>query len=608
VKRFNDLKRLYKLVIIESAFLVLFAVLFLIVFFQHEKTEKLESLEYQGRIIGETIAHNSPLAILTRNKELIEDYLEGALNVKDIRYAAAFFNDKSLFTEKWSKDFKNVNIIHSTPDFNRKKEMFYNETEKLYEIIFDVVIEKNYSGREEIGLSRDLLTKKGGDKETIGYIVVGLSIDSLKTALAQLFIEVVVILLVVLFISILALIMVMKKFVKPLEDLACAATAVAEGDMNVQVEVTSSDELGALAQTFNYMIDRLKAGMERIEEDAKEITDLFEGAMEGVFILDSAGKIIRINKEMAHLLGQSPDELVGRNMKAYAGKEFEKIFKMAAEFGESKLQNMHVVSAEGVEVPIEVSLAKATYRKSSAMMGFARDVSERKKMELQLIQSEKMVSTGRLAAGVAHEVNNPLTIIKNYLEIMRMDLELSDNDARRSIDIIDGEIDRISTTIKGLLAFSRPDSARLSPVNIGTEISDMMKLVKASLKKQDIYLELDLDDSLPEIMINAGHIKQVLINLVNNARDAMPEGGLLIIKTSFNDKGVELLVEDNGSGIPDEKIKDVFSYFYTTKGPQGSGLGLAVSYGIINGYGGEITLENMDKGGVRARVFIPFNR
>jgi two-component system NtrC family sensor kinase len=223
-----------------------------------------------------------------------------------------------------------------------------------------------------------------------------------------------------------------------------------------------------------------------------------------------------------------------------------------------------------------------------------------------LIQSEKMSSLGRLAAGIAHEINNPLTSILINSQLIAERLE-TPSPHEENLGLIIEETSRCSSIVKGLLEFSRQNPPELAPVDLNRLIQSSLMLIESQAMAQSVTLTTVLDEQLPRVRLDANKIKQVVTNLALNALDAMPGGGTLTITTHHlpAEGVVEMAVEDNGCGIPSEVLHRIFDPFYTTKGTTGTGLGLSVTYGIVEQHGGTITVESSVDVGTTFMIRLP---
>lgn len=215
----------------------------------------------------------------------------------------------------------------------------------------------------------------------------------------------------------------------------------------------------------------------------------------------------------------------------------------------------------------------------------------------QLLLTERLAAVGEMSAKVAHEVNNPLGIIKNYLLLLRRSTEEGTEPAHH-VSVVSEEIDRIARIVRQMLDFHRPVVQEREPVKVTAILNSVLSLVDRQLGSGDIAVIREYGDRIPDIPAAPEGLKQVFLNLIINARDAMPSGGKLIIRAEANQDVVRIEFLDTGPGIPAEVIPRIFEPFFTTKdSQQGSGLGLSVCYGIIRSHGGSITFKNHDTGG-----------
>jgi signal transduction histidine kinase len=227
-----------------------------------------------------------------------------------------------------------------------------------------------------------------------------------------------------------------------------------------------------------------------------------------------------------------------------------------------------------------------------------------KETQEQLIQSEKLAAVGKMAAKVAHEVNNPLAIIKTSIRLITKKMP-SEDPNKENLDIIEEEIARIARTIKQLLDFARP-ATDIAPLQVNEVIRKLMRLVEEDLPSQGIESRLELAADLPVLRMSLDQLKQVLLNLIKNAKEAMPSGGILCIRTEKCQGGVTIRVIDTGVGIPEKHLRSIFEPFFSTKREgEGMGVGLAVCNSIIKKFGGSIEVESQPGQGTTFRIFLP---
>lgn len=241
----------------------------------------------------------------------------------------------------------------------------------------------------------------------------------------------------------------------------------------------------------------------------------------------------------------------------------------------------------------------------------------------KLVQTEKYFATGRMAGNLAHEINNPLGIIKNYIQIVRSNLTTSGGGRRKtdpnldSLEVINEEVNRIARLVRQLLDLHRPVEQKVEPIDLNALIREILTITEEELRRCGVEVVVELQENLPQPVVSSDLIRQVLINLIRNAQDAMEEGGgRLTVRTSSviewaggeERQQVLIRVSDTGCGIPPEHLLQVFDPFFSTKAPdKGTGLGLCVSYGIVQMYHGSIDLESEVGKGTTVVVSLPMD-
>ena len=236
------------------------------------------------------------------------------------------------------------------------------------------------------------------------------------------------------------------------------------------------------------------------------------------------------------------------------------------------------------------------------------DVTSRAALERQVQQAEKLAALGTLSAGLAHEINNPLCVITSRVEVALMEAEGRDvpKQLLDDLQVIDKHAQRAARIAQGLLSFSRQSTWRLQPVDSNQAIEGTLLLIEKQLLKEGISLERRLAPDLPKVMGSANHLQQVLLNLLTNAREAMPAGGSIRVQSrlSPNGNGIQILIGDTGKGIPDDLVRQIFDPFFTTR-EGGTGLGLSISYGIVREHGGLLTVESEVGKGATFTITLP---
>ncbi|PYS40033.1 MAG: hypothetical protein DMF71_14135, partial [Acidobacteria bacterium] len=346
-------------------------------------------------------------------------------------------------------------------------------------------------------------------------------------------------------------------------------------------------------------ISKRKQSEKALRESEERYRDLVENAHDIIYTHDLDGNYTSINKAGETITGYTVEEALRLNVDQTVAPEYlPKVREMLRRkvAGERvTAYEIEIVAKDGRRIILEVN-TKMVYQDGVAVgvQGIARDVTERKQLEDQLRQSQKMEAIGQLAGGVAHDFNNLLTAINGYssLALQRVD---ENHSLRGYLEEIKKAGDRAANLTRQLLAFGRKQILQPLPMNLNDVVTDMNKMLRR-LIGEDVALTAKLDPSLNRIQADPGQIEQVLVNLVVNARDAMPQGGNLMIETGGVEldqeyaskhvgvvpgKYVVLAVSDTGTGMSEETRERIFDPFFTTKEKgKGTGLGLSTVYGI----------------------------
>jgi PAS domain S-box-containing protein len=274
--------------------------------------------------------------------------------------------------------------------------------------------------------------------------------------------------------------------------------------------------------------------------------------------------------------------------------------------GHAAREDLHLQARDGAQMPVFFSCGLIEQRHRPFIQLICVNISERRRLEGQLIQSEKMAAVGQLAAGIAHEIRNPLGIITNALYDLGQLVDADNDDVTEDLRIAREEMGRVQSIINNLLEFSRESRAEIEPVNINELLSKTLRLMHKSLQDSDVRVITEFGPLGP-CRANQNALRQVILNLITNAVQAMPNGGELRLKTApLLDGRVQLQVTDSGMGIPPEHLNDIFNPFFSTKAPgQGTGLGLSVVHSVLKRYHGDIRVHSEINRGTTFTIELP---
>lgn len=429
-----------------------------------------------------------------------------------------------------------------------------------------------------------------------------------------------------------------RNITRPITDLTRTAIEISGGNLSRRVEVTSKDEIGLLAQSFNQMIknlDTAHAGLEkrvkqRTAELEKEVAErkqaeeelrekeefsfaLFQHNPIHTIVVDREGRVIKTNMAKRKSGDRVPN--IGDVMyKDYAGRhEIDMHSELMKCIGNGRTKMFPELKYDDKFLNISIA-----YFPKGAIIT-SQDITERKlaekeqeRLQAQLIQSEKMAGIGTLASGIAHEFNNLLHIMRGHAEFAQSTKKAKDME--EALDIVLKTSDEVAKIVSDLLTFAReePSKKEKESGDIAELIEGVLLLMEEYLRKQNIEVVRKYGRT-SRVEMNKGEMQQVFLNIINNARDAMlPKGGKLEIETKQLNGNIEVSISDTGKGIEKENLGKLFEPFYTTKRTEeddreflGTGLGLSVSYGILKRHGGTIKVKSKVNKGSTFTINLP---
>jgi len=341
--------------------------------------------------------------------------------------------------------------------------------------------------------------------------------------------------------------------------------------------------------------------------------NIIESINIAVLALDLSGTVTSCNRAFEDLYGVSRSQIIGARVDTLLPGDVIAAIHVAVGSAGWMVQSpgnifkLYLQSRRGENLIANLSvipLLDSTDLNSGSLI-VMDNITEKVHLEDQLLQAEKMSSIGLLAAGIAHEVNTPITGISSYAQMLLKETPV--DDARKPLlEKIEKQTFRAAEIVNRLLNFARMNGSEFTDLDLNQLIRDSLSLLEHQLRHNHVEVCYSPDDSIPRVFGNAGKLQQVFVNLFLNARDAMPGGGTLQVETSKNDSMVVVDIRDSGAGIPAENLRKIFDPFFTTKSTgKGTGLGLAVTYGIIQDHGGRIFVDSAPAQGTHFRLKLP---
>ena len=627
---------------------------------RHNESRVKYLFEKQGTTLTVNLAYNSEFGLLSRNKEDLVKLMTGLLHEDDV--VAALILDQAgkvvaALPADAKEDFiffqpKNSFPPKETDSRIRTKENHYQGKPCLF------ITAPVFTTGGKISMEEDIFPQDGENlpREAIGRAVVCLTMTPLMNELSNN--RNLVVIFFVFFLLLLSGIIVLTARVlitTPLNKVLAGAEIIGRGNFDFHLKSKKKDEIGALASGFNKMAVNLKRYTKDLTVEKKFSARVIESQTDMIFVVDKQGIITRTNKAVIDILGYFADELKGEHLGIVFGdnKDDNDVKKTSAKTLQGKnFRGVETTIFSKKKESIKVSFSTGPLKNETGMIigaiGVARDIREKVKLEKQileytenlekmveertrelkekegqLVQSSKLASLGEMATGIAHEINQPLNVIKitttGMLHFSKKGKNISPEMLQEELAITDSQIERIRKIINHMRTFSRKSKEiETEEVDINIPLQDSLNFVGEQLRLHQIKIRFELDQSLPKVMADANKLEQVFLNIITNAKDAMDERETKVVgdKTnyekllnirSFAENGQAVVtISDIGGGIPDSVKEKIFEPFFTTKEVgKGTGLGMSISYGIIKDFKGSISFEVEKNVGTTFRVGLP---
>lgn len=393
-----------------------------------------------------------------------------------------------------------------------------------------------------------------------------------------------------------------------------------EAELTITSFKNNFEEIIGLCMVFKD-IREMQNLINRLASEKAFTDNILSNSIDGFCLVDPDYKVIYMNDALLSLLKYGEDEIDDlyffNILTDYGKNEEPKLIEKLATDGYVKDHERNLITKNGDIVPVLINRVRMKNNEGEDLgfYEFIRDYSERRKMEMQLIQTTKLAAIGEMAAGIAHEINNPISSIFSYADFMKKGQDMAPELYQEFVNNILLSAERIESVVKGVLDFSRQEDGAFIQCNIVNILHTSLNFLMKMLNKKAIHIELSIQDTIWDIMGNPTQLEQVFINLLNNSKQALDriQREKKIIRISIEnesnskgDKNVWIKVYDNGTGIPASHAEKIFDPFFTTKGrSEGTGLGLSITYGIITRHGGRITCESKENEYTEFHIRIP---
>jgi two-component system, NtrC family, nitrogen regulation sensor histidine kinase GlnL len=568
-----------------------------------QRTTIIEEVHRRGTALAEGLAGVSAGALLLYNFTALEQNVVRFDQETDVAYALIL--DRTGQVVAHSRAPGAVGSTPTDPVSQRAlgaapvlQETVGPGGEALYDVAVPIVVEGARWGTVRIALSRRRMDAEiaGTRWELLALALVALMLGGVATAIVA------------------------RRITRPVAQLADGVSAIARGELDQRIDPGRSDELGRLALAFNEMAAQLRQQRRDLEvadatlrqrfaelSDLKSYTDhILRSLMNGLVTLDLDGRVVTVNPAAELLTGCAASTLTGRPA-TDAFHHLPELRDLLLETLRTRVgvpqASLMLARTDGQSVPVEVTTTPLRGAEGQALgvVAMLRDLTPVRQLEEQLRRSDRLAALGTLAAGLAHEIKNPLTSIMTFSRHVTRRFD-DERFRQRFQSVVPRELERINAIVDGLLRLARPARLVLAPVHLPPLLDQALELYAHQIESRRIRVRREWAVGVPPVPGDAEHLYQAFLNLIGNAIDAMDEGGgTLTVRLGWpqNAEGLggalpdRLVVEvrDTGSGIKPEETPDVFNPFFTTKAG-GTGLGLAIAHKIIEDHGGTVTFHS----------------
>jgi PAS domain S-box-containing protein len=585
---------------------------------QRQRTAVIEEARRRGEILARDLAAVSHAPLLLYHFTMLEQNVARLALEDDVRYAIVLDGEGRVAAH--SARPESVGLL------------LPGEVDRRAAATVEPLVQEARTETGEIIADFALAVLAGQQKW--GVVRVGMSRQRTEALISRTRWELGGLTVLTLLLGGLAAALVARRISRPMQQLAEGAAAISRGELDLQVEPTTDDEIGRLALAFNHMASQLRQQRTALEganaelrqrlnelADLKSYTDnILASLTNGIVTVDLDGRVVTLNPAAEMMTGFFAGEVIGRYC--------TEVFARTAELGEILMETIATRSASpgvavtlhrrnGRTLAVEISAAplKAGEGKDLGVIAAIRDLTVMRELESRLRRSDRLAALGELAAGLAHEIKNPLTSLMTFSR--HLPRRFDDEHFRAKFQsVVPRELERINGIVEGLLELARPARINFTAVRLPAPLERAAELYAQEMESRGVQVTRDYARDLPAVWVDAEAVYQALVNLVRNALDAMPSGGKLTLRAGWSEehhaarpglagaRRVRVEIEDTGIGIPAADADRVFNPFFSTK-TGGTGLGLALTHKIIEDHGGSIDFRSAVGRGTVFRIVLP---
>jgi PAS domain S-box-containing protein len=596
---------LQKRLLLYSTLLIVLLMCGVILLVEKRLTESIRSeLEKRGEALGRSLAAVSANALVTYNYVALEQMAERATQEMDIEY-----------------------IIIS--DKENRVAVFTGHDEKQGQILTDSVSQAAihadhqlaqrtvWEGRPVLDFTVPVFIPQSTQRW--GTVRVGLSLKEVHELIQQTRLGLAGLGIVALAIGFAGAVVYARRITQPLKDLVRGTVFVSKGDLDHKIDVKTGDEIEELARNFTHMVEEVRVHRKELEGQLHEISalrryqeNILQSMTSGLIAIDLTGKITTVNQSGLNILSIGEDQLLGTFVSVLPRPwdVLGRVFLETLEEGQGSRNRELRIEKDGKNlwIMITTTLLIEEDNEKLGVLGVFQDITDLRDLQERMKEADRMAALGRLSASLAHEIKNPLSAIKTFVQLVPKKFD-SPVFREKLNATVPRELERINRLIDNLLQLTRKPRLKLTSVDLNEIVVQALELYHEEMEKNNVEFDATLKERMPRIQADAELLHRVFSNILLNAIQAMPQGGKLNIstqRTSLADKNgaLQVAVQDTGFGMDEETVRRLFDPFFTTK-EKGTGLGMANAKKIVEEHRGRIDVRSGPGKGTLVRVTFP---
>lgn len=592
-----------RLILYSTLLIVLLMALVFLVVGKRQSENIQEEAKKRGMAIAQNLASISTNALLTYNYVVLEQNAERVALEEDILYV--IIHDKENKVAAYSQHGEKQGMV-LTDEVSQKgvrtKEPLIQSTPS------------GVKGAPLLDISIPVYIKESEEKW--GTVRIGLSLERMHEQISKTRLNLLLLGLFAMVLGNLGSIFFARRITKPISKLVGTTLSAAQGDLHQVIDIRTGDEIEELGRNFNFMMEQIRLHRNELEDRLREITslkaytdDVLASMTNGLMTIDLEKKIVSVNEMAERIIGRGKEGMVGFSMEQVLGEQhplYEILMEtLTQEKGISHIEVELKRDGESLWLIAGTSLLNGGEGKTIGALVIFQDITQIKALEEKLRQADRLAALGTLSAGLAHEIKNPLSAIKTFVQLLPQ--KIGNPSFMEKFNItVPREVDRINHLVEDLLELTRKRVRSLVDLKVDSLIHQVIDLHGEELKKRQIAFQDHLNKTILPVHGDAETLYRAFSNLIINAIQAMPNGGTLSIssKLDSSSSSVEITFKDTGIGMDELTAKNIFNPFFTTK-DKGVGLGLALTRKIIEDHRGTIEVVSEKGTGTTFTILLP---